>query len=79
MKKYKSIIKELDIGLVSQQIQTRPETSPQALITDKDKYKKKDIEEDLLKRKDDKSVLDSDKKCMQRKRIVAKWESLYKR
>jgi hypothetical protein len=77
MKQYKSIIKELDIGLISQQIQTRPEMSPQALIIDKDKYKKKDIEEDLLKRKDDKSVLDSDKKCMQRKRIVSKWESVY--
>lgn len=76
----KKSFKELELGgLTSQQIQTRPETSSQALITDKDRYKKKDIEEDLLKRKDDKSVLDSNKKQGVRKRIVSKWESLYRR
>jgi hypothetical protein len=66
------------MGLTSQEIQTRPETSPQVIISDKNKYKKKkDIEEDLLKRKDDKSILDNDKKKLIKKRIVNKWESIY--
>lgn len=66
--------------LISQDIQTRPEKAPLSLI-DKDKFKKKDdIEEDLLKHSSDKSsVLDDDKISKKRKRIVSKWESVYKK
>ena len=66
-------------GLTSQQIQTRPKNVV-AVVTDKDKYKKKDdIEEDILYDVNDKDkVLDTDRKKLKRRRIVNKWESVYK-
>lgn len=79
----KSLNEIESIGLTSQQIQERPENILK-VVKSRDMYvpkKDQEIEEDLLKHKADKSSVLDDDKCIQkqqRKRIVNKWESIYK-